>query len=101
MSPLIAELASRPSTKGRVESIWKHLSMSKQCLALSALSTANPATVLEKPAAILKDTQTFNVAIPFEGAPITNQRSSGRCWIFAATNVFRVAIMKKYDIEKC
>merc|ERR1712137_647850 len=40
----------------------------KNRLALSALSTANPATVLEKPAAILKDTQTFNVAIPFEGA---------------------------------
>lgn len=67
---------------------------------MSALSTANPASVLEKPAAILKDTQTFNVAIPFEGAPVTNQRSSGRCWIFAATNVFRVAIMKKYNLDK-
>ncbi|KAH0183063.1 peptidase C1B, bleomycin hydrolase, partial [Aureobasidium melanogenum] len=72
----------------------------KNRLALSALSTANPAKVLEKPSAILKDTQTFNVAIPFEGSPVTNQRSSGRCWIFAATNVFRVAIMKKYNIEK-
>jgi bleomycin hydrolase len=72
----------------------------KNRLALSALSSANPAKVLEKPSAILKDTQTFNVAIPFEGSPVTNQRSSGRCWIFAATNVFRVAIMKKYNIEK-
>jgi bleomycin hydrolase len=72
----------------------------KNRLALSALSTANPSKVLEKPSTILKDTQTFNVAIPFEGSPVTNQRSSGRCWIFAATNVFRVAIMKKYNIEK-
>ena len=72
----------------------------KNRLALSALSTANPSKVLEKPSAILKDTQTFNVAIPFEGSPVTNQRNSGRCWIFAATNVLRVAIMKKYNIEK-
>ncbi|KAI5261233.1 peptidase C1B, bleomycin hydrolase [Aureobasidium subglaciale] len=72
----------------------------KNRLALSALSAANPALVLERPSAILRDTQTFNVAIPLEGSPVTNQRSSGRCWIFAATNVLRVAIMKKYNIEK-
>lgn len=30
---------------------------------------------------------------------MTNQRSSGRCWIFAATNVFRVAIQQKYNIK--
>ena len=30
---------------------------------------------------------------------VTNQRSSGRCWIFAATNVFRIAIMQKYNIK--
>lgn len=76
------------------------LSDPKNRLALCALATDNPAKVLEKSSAILKDVQTFNLAIPFEGAPITNQRSSGRCWIFASTNVFRVAIMKKYGLEK-
>ncbi|KAK5687996.1 bleomycin hydrolase [Elasticomyces elasticus] len=72
---------------------------SKNRLGLSALSTANPSTVLEVPSAILKDTQTFNLTIPHEGSPVTNQRSSGRCWIFAATNVFRIAIQQKYDIQ--
>lgn len=72
---------------------------SKNRLGLSALSTANPSTVLEVPSAILKDTQTFNLSIPHEGSPVTNQRSSGRCWIFAATNVFRIAIQQKYDIK--
>ncbi|TKA74109.1 hypothetical protein B0A55_07089 [Friedmanniomyces simplex] len=72
---------------------------SKNRLGLSALSTANPSTVLEIPSAILKDTQTFNLTIPHEGTPVTNQRSSGRCWIFAATNVFRIAIQQKYDIK--
>lgn len=72
----------------------------KNRLALSALSTNNPAAILEKPSAILTDQHIFNVKIPFEGGPVTNQRSSGRCWLFAATNVFRVAIMKKYNLEK-
>lgn len=47
---------------------------------------------------MIADQQVFNVQIPFEGGPITNQRSSGRCWLFASTNVFRVAIMKKYNL---
>ncbi|KAK3068442.1 bleomycin hydrolase, partial [Teratosphaeriaceae sp. CCFEE 6253] len=72
---------------------------SKNRLGLSALSTANPSTVLEIPSAILKDTQNFNITIPNEGSPVTNQRSSGRCWIFAATNVFRIAIQQKHDIK--
>ncbi|KAK4540476.1 hypothetical protein LTR36_009222 [Oleoguttula mirabilis] len=72
---------------------------SKNRLALSALSANNPSVILERPSAILKDTQYYNITIPNEGSPVTNQRSSGRCWIFAATNVFRVAIQQKYDIK--
>ena len=72
---------------------------SKNRLGLSALSTANPSAVLERPSAILRDTQYYSITIPNEGSPVTNQRSSGRCWIFAATNVFRIAIQKKYDIK--
>jgi bleomycin hydrolase len=39
------------------------------------------------------------VRIPFEGGPVTNQRQSGRCWLFAATNVFRVALMKRHNLD--
>lgn len=73
---------------------------SKNRLGLSALSANNPSSILEIPSTILHDAQTFNVAIAHEGDPVTNQRSSGRCWIFAATNVFRIAIQQKYDIKK-
>jgi bleomycin hydrolase len=76
------------------------LKESKNKLAYSALSTANPMSVLEKPSTVLKDKQYFNVTIPFEGSPVTNQRASGRCWIFAACNVFRIAIQQKYDIKQ-
>lgn len=47
----------------------------------------------------LSDPQIFNVKIPHEGGPITNQRSSGRCWLFASTNVFRVALMRRYNLD--
>ncbi|KAL8789804.1 MAG: hypothetical protein Q9195_006638 [Heterodermia aff. obscurata] len=68
-------------------------------LGLSALSSNDPAVVLKNPSAIINDTQYFNVAIPHEGSPVTYQRASGRCWIFAACNVFRIAIQQKYDIK--
>lgn len=69
-------------------------------LALSALSTADPKSVLSQRSATIADTQSFNIKISLEGAPITNQRSSGRCWLFAATNVFRVAIMRRYNLKE-
>ena len=68
-------------------------------LALSVLSAGNPREVLTSRAATIADQQVFNVQIPFEGGPITNQRSSGRCWLFASTNVFRVALMQKYNLD--
>ncbi|KAH8886753.1 peptidase C1B, bleomycin hydrolase [Thozetella sp. PMI_491] len=72
----------------------------KNRLALSALSSANPRAVLTSRRATIQNQQVFNVQIPFEGGPITNQRASGRCWLFAATNVFRVALMQKYNLAE-
>jgi aminopeptidase C len=68
-------------------------------LALTALSKNQLGDVVYQASALQTDKQMFNIKIPFEGAPVTNQRSSGRCWIFAATNVFRVAIMKKHNLS--
>lgn len=80
---------------------WSHslLQDPKNRLAVRAF-TANPANaILSSRAARLHDIQTFNVTIPLEGSPVTNQRASGRCWLFAATNVFRVALMRKYSLK--
>lgn len=68
-------------------------------LALSALSAANPRDVLTSRATKIAEPQVFNIKIPFEGGPITNQRQTGRCWIFASTNVFRIALMQRYNLE--
>lgn len=32
--------------------------------------------------------------------PMTNQKSSGRCWLFAALNVIRIPFAKQYNIEE-
>ncbi|EGZ77196.1 peptidase C1B, bleomycin hydrolase [Neurospora tetrasperma FGSC 2509] len=72
----------------------------KNRLALSALSAANPRDVLLSRAVKIAEQQVYNIKIPFEGGPITNQRQSGRCWLFASTNVFRVALMQKYNLDQ-
>lgn len=69
-------------------------------LALSALSTFNAKDVLTQRTSTIAQTQNFNIKIPLEGAPITNQNSSGRCWLFAATNVFRVALMRRHNLKE-
>lgn len=75
------------------------LTIMQNRLALAALSS-NPATsILTARAATIVDSHIFNTRIPHEGLPITNQRSSGRCWLFASTNVFRVAFMKRHNLE--
>ncbi|EED19061.1 bleomycin hydrolase, putative [Talaromyces stipitatus ATCC 10500] len=78
----------------------KLLSSARNRLAISALSQNPVSAILTNNNAAVADSQIFNIKIPFEGAPITNQRSSGRCWLFASTNVFRVAIMKKYNLKE-
>ena len=32
--------------------------------------------------------------------PATNQKKSGRCWMFAALNLFRASLMKKLNVKK-
>jgi bleomycin hydrolase len=55
-------------------------------------------SVLTQRTAVISDTQNFNIKIPHEGSPVTNQRNSGRCWLFATTNVFRIALMQRYNL---
>ena len=76
------------------------LSDPKNRLALAALLSNDVRSIVSNKVATLPDTQTFNIKIPFEGSPVTNQRASGRCWLFATTNVLRVAIMKKHNLKE-
>ena len=41
----------------------------------------------------------FTFSVDLKQGKITDQKNSGRCWIFAAMNTFRYEIMKKYNLE--
>ncbi|XP_072098930.1 bleomycin hydrolase isoform X1 [Mobula birostris] len=49
---------------------------------------------------IQETSQVFKHVIPAEGKPVTNQKNSGRCWIFSCLNVMRLPLMKKFNIEE-
>lgn len=42
----------------------------------------------------------FQHTIPAEGKPVTNQKNSGRCWIFSCLNVLRLPFIKKFNLEE-
>ncbi|HEY3290560.1 MAG TPA: C1 family peptidase, partial [Anaerolineae bacterium] len=70
----------------------------KNRLALNAI-TRNPInTVALNHSLVTKATHTFSHAL--KSNEITSQAASGRCWLFAGLNLFRVEAMKHLNIEK-
>ncbi|CAO3643857.1 unnamed protein product [Mucor hiemalis] len=69
----------------------------KNLLARNAVLGSDPTSVLVNPKSALEDKHVFNVKLDLEGSA-TNQKSSGRCWLFAGTNVMRLAVIKKYKL---
>ena len=57
------------------------------------------ATLLHR-ATVVADQHVFNTELKFKTGPITNQRSSGRCWLFATTNVLRYNVMKRFNLDE-
>ncbi|KAI5115416.1 hypothetical protein M0805_001566 [Coniferiporia weirii] len=57
-------------------------------------------TALASRPARIADAHVFNLQLDFKTDPITNQKSSGRCWLFATTNVLRYSIMQKLDLKE-
>jgi bleomycin hydrolase len=68
----------------------------KNRLALSAFTQGDMLQIIRRRDAVINGgLHLFSDKIEAEGKPVTNQRSSGRCWLFASTNVMRVSLMKK------
>lgn len=42
----------------------------------------------------------FEFKVDNEGKPTTDQKNSGRCWIYAALNAIRIPFMKKYNLDE-
>jgi bleomycin hydrolase len=74
-------------------------SNAKVQLARTVLSQTDIRSALASRSARIVDQHVFNNTLDFRSGPITNQKSSGRCWLFAATNVLRYEIMKKLKLN--
>jgi bleomycin hydrolase len=71
----------------------------KAQLARTILSHSDIRTALTSRSAKVADQHVFNHVVDFKTGPVTNQKSSGRCWLFATTNVARYAVMKKLKLK--
>ncbi|CCH58857.1 hypothetical protein TBLA_0B00120 [Henningerozyma blattae CBS 6284] len=70
-------------------------------LASTVLKNYNSEEALLNKSKVLSEGKfVFNVAISTENTPITNQRASGRCWLFAATNELRLNVLKELNLKE-
>ena len=72
----------------------------KTRLARTILSHSNLNTALVRREAFVADVHVFNTELDFKTGPVTDQKSSGRCWLFATTNVLRYEIMKRLNLKE-
>jgi hypothetical protein len=84
-----------------VVSVVRDVCRDAQLLQHAAVSNAVVRVGFQE-AALRRDTvirvdHVFSKKLPIEGKA-TSQASSGRCWLFAAANVMRLAMMEKYSL---
>ncbi|XP_017852552.1 bleomycin hydrolase isoform X2 [Drosophila busckii] len=75
-------------------------SQPKNLLAQNVCSRVDPFDVCLSRKALETTNHVFNYKVETEGKPVTNQRSSGRCWLFAALNCIRLPFMKNYNLDE-
>uniref|UniRef100_T1J2L0 Bleomycin hydrolase n=1 Tax=Strigamia maritima TaxID=126957 RepID=T1J2L0_STRMM len=72
----------------------------KNVLAQNVVTKQDPLEVCITRQSIEETCHVFTHKIEVEGKPITHQRNSGRCWIFACLNVIRIPFMKQFNLEE-
>lgn len=76
------------------------LSDPKNRLAQAAITNGAILEIVQNRKAFQEDqNHVFNTRIAFEGTPVTNQKSSGRCWLFASTSLLRIDLMKRLQLD--
>ncbi|KAJ2391552.1 bleomycin hydrolase [Coemansia sp. RSA 2559] len=71
----------------------------KNKLATLTILRASYSNALENREVYLKHPPVFSNKLEID-APITDQKKSGRCWIFAGFNMLRQRMMKEYNLEE-
>jgi len=75
-------------------------SVDKNIFAQNVCSRYDPFEVCLSRRTLEQTNHVFTYAVEHEGKPITNQKSSGRCWIFALLNCIRLPFMKEYNLDE-
>jgi len=93
---------SRAEDQGRISNAMLHelkqsVVLDAQTRALlNAISNNSVNELVLNRGIVAAHSPVFNVRIDASG--ITNQKSTGRCWMFAGLNLLRPAVMKKYKL---
>ena len=66
-------------------------------VAMDAVTSVGVMESAKRPDAFRTDLHAYSVSLPQTG--ITNQKHSGRCWMFAALNTMRFRIVKKLNLK--
>nr|XP_027228842.1 uncharacterized protein LOC113820697 [Penaeus vannamei] len=69
-------------------------------LAMNACWKSDPLDMCLRRNKVVECNHIFTHKVENEGRPVTNQKSSGRCWIFACLNVMRIPFMKACNIDE-
>lgn len=72
----------------------------RNSLAQNICTRTNPLEACTSRKVVQEAQHVFNHKVLTEGKPITNQKSSGRCWIFSTLNVIRIVFMKQYNLDE-
>ncbi|CAF3825569.1 unnamed protein product [Adineta steineri] len=72
----------------------------KNLLAQSACCQQSLTDVIVDRQTRFSSAHVFNTKLSVEGRPVTNQKASGRCWMFACLNVIRIHLMKTLKISE-
>jgi len=90
---------SRGVTKAQIEEFRKSFDSDPSAtVAQNAISNADLSTLALRRE--LVQNMDFSFSTKLDDWNATNQRRSGRCWLFATLNLFRVGAMKKMNLKK-
>lgn len=94
-------MISTPLTTEKLQE-WnkKFYSNAKNVLAQNVCSRVDPFEVCLSRKSLEQTNHIFKYKVETEGKPITNQKNSGRCWLFAALNCIRIPFMKQYNLDE-
>ncbi|KAK4056955.1 bleomycin hydrolase [Microbotryomycetes sp. JL221] len=76
------------------------MSLPQSRLAQTTLHKADILSSMISRQATVDNIHLFNVKLSTENDLVSNQKSSGRCWLFAMTNMIRLQMTRKYNLDK-